>query len=303
MTVVFWLLLGGVSNAGRHRYEQGGDRVLAGHAFVPLELVSWPFITTYFGVGIGGGLMQQNGVGIDTSGSANTSAINMAALAERINLSIGLLDWVALRGHFAGLMVSGASLDELLGFGAYFQYEAGGGAQVRIYKSRHLMLSAGVDFRASEGKLITPGVAVQQAMTTLDLDSASDALLHDISSWGVTPTVTGAVALGSMLGVQSSLGFDIGSDDTDGESESRKGIMWGIGLALDFNPIHVPIAFPFAYQLSTTFGDSGKAEHVMEVGAYYSGRTNLDLGLSFNTTLGDNDQKIYLGFLRMNYLW
>jgi hypothetical protein len=265
--------------------ERSTSRVLGDHAFIPLELVSWPFITTYFGFGLGGGLMQQDGVGINASGGQASGSVNLAALAQQINLGIGLF------------------VDELLGVGAVFQYQIGGGAQVRVLKLSRLMLSAGVDFDYSQGKFITPGLAVQTALTSADLSAASDALLNDLSSWSVTPLAAVAVAPVSFFGLQSSVGFQLGSDEVNGQSSSSKGLLWGVGASLDLKGAHLPMAFTVAYQLSTTFDDESKTDHQIEAGAFYSGRSNLDLGMAFNTRLADNDQKMYLGLLRMNYLW
>jgi len=172
----------------------GQARVLGGHTFVPLELVSWPFVTTHAGFFVGGGLMHQNATGVDENGNPTAASVGLAALAQGVNLGLGLFDWVALRAQFSGFTVAGSSIADLLGVGAVFNYSVGGGILVRILKRGRFRAGAAVDFLYGRGKAITPGLALATALQTSDLGQAKDNLLADISQWNAQLGLAGVAA-------------------------------------------------------------------------------------------------------------
>ena len=305
VTVLLAVLAGNVAAAKETARDKHTEhaRILGGHMFVPLSNVAWPFITTHFGITVGGGMHRTKAVGIDTEGNATTESLNLAALTEQIELSLGLFDRVALSGRFGGLMVAGASLEEILGSGAQFSVYFGGGATVKLVQAGPFILSAGADFQYNDGQFVAPGAALAVALQTFDLQQAQDALLIETSGWFFEPVVAAAVAPIPCFGLQTSFGFTVGETTIQNASESSKGILWGIGVALDLQHAHIPVTFPVGYGLGRTFGDAGTTEHQIEVGVYYSGRTHLDLGASLRTLVGDDDQSRYLGAMRLNYIW
>ncbi|MCB9558286.1 MAG: hypothetical protein H6707_19370 [Deltaproteobacteria bacterium] len=291
------------STATANGKTEGAARQLNGHTFIRSEFVAWPFITTHFGFTLGGGLLTSTGIGIDDNGDDFAGPIDNPVVGQSLNISIGLFDWVALRGSFTGLMWTGTDVDLILKGGAQFAYSLDGGVTVRILKLQSLMLSLGAGTTYAQQKYVAPGRALGALLKSGDFSAAKGGLFVDVKTLAFAPHLALAYAPLSFIGFQSSIGFNVGKAEVGDQSVTSKALEFAIGSSLDLQKAYIPLAFLVAYQLEKTLGDQSETQHQLEAGVYYSGRPNLDLGVAFSTLLGENEYKQYLGQLRLNYVW
>ena len=281
------------------------SRQLNGHNFVRSELVAWPFPSTYFGSSFGVGLFSYDvPQGIDANGNAQALTITAAALTPRLDFGIGIADWIGVQLGVNGAVATGTNVDSALNFGAFFQAQFGGRVVGRLWRGDKLQVAAALGGEYSFGKLINPLLVVSELLSGGDFTASK--LLLNVTSWNLGPEAMIAYAPLRLLGFQSSVAFRIGKTETgDNGSTTDKALAWAIGATFDLSSV-VPLAVPIVYQLAvpiaTEAGGDSRAQHFVEGGLVYSGRSNLDLGVLVSTQL-KSDSKQYVGVFRMYYHW
>ncbi len=279
----------------------GEGRTINGHAFMPSELVVWPFVTTHFGTSTGAGLARFARTGQDAEGNEIAGSMSLGAFGEAFDLGVAFTDWIGMYGRFAGMLTAGASLESALNVGAIFNVDTSFGVAGRIVRKGPFQLGLRFGGGYLFGRRLQP---LDMLQTDPEGNFALDRgrLLTKIKGWRLGPAVTAAYAPLSWLGLQTSLSFEYGKLTLGEETVDNKTFSFAAGVAFNGRGIRVPIAIPVVYQLSRSLEEGAKIEHRTESGIYYSGRTNLDLGLSAATKLGGEDKE-YLGQFRMNYYW
>lgn len=113
--------------------------------------------------------------------------------------------------------------------------------------------------------------------------------------------LSGALALGRFVGLQASIGYaaddasyrptrydaTVGGPVTSEHSVSTTRPSFGLGVDVDVSPVGVPLAFMVEYRATPitisdsqpTVGSVSSVENVIALGLFYSGRTDLQLGL------------------------
>jgi hypothetical protein len=164
---------------------------------------------------------------------------------------------------------------------------------------------------ASNPELIENLDRVLETVTTL-FTQADDLLLTPYSAWRGQFAVTAAQALGRYVGVQASVGLDVtrtranpllfrGTQPTVPVAITETAYTPTLGLVCDVDgaPLGIPLdvvleyhpTFPRTRTVTTVAGKgsqrtSWRAQHVIGGGLYYSGRTDLQLGVLVHASFG-----------------
>jgi hypothetical protein len=274
---------------------------MAGHSFLPSNLVVWPFVTTHFGTTTGFGLAKWQRTGQDDEGNTIEDSMTLGAFNEAFDLGIAFTDWLGIQARFGGNINAGANLTSALSVGAIFSAQTEGGLVLRLFQGGgfHLAIKAGAGYL--NGKRLQP-LEMLQVDENGGLSIQRSRLLTKVSGWDVGPTLMMAYAPAAWFGMQTSFTFNYGKLTFSDTTMENKNISWGAGVNFDARSIGFPLAIPVVYQLDRALEDDAKLEHRTESGFFYSGRDNLNLGLSMATKLGDEDKE-YLGEFRMVYYW
>ncbi len=277
-------------------------RVLGDHAFLPSQLVVWPFVTTHFGTTTGLGYASMSSVGQDENGDAVQGSMALGDFNQTFDLGIAFTDWIGMQLRLGGRLNAGASLTSALSVGAIFSGEVKGGLIGRLVKRGPFQLAMKLGGGYVRGKQLNP-LNMLQTDDSGNLALQRSKLLSNVESWQLGPSLMAAYAPLRWLGLQTSFTFEYGKMTLGESTSDNKTLSWAVSATLDGRGVFLPIAIPIAYQLQKTLEEGGALEHRTESGIYYSGRTNLLLGLSAATKVGSKEDGEYLGEFRMYYYW
>jgi hypothetical protein len=280
------------------------SRTLGGHRFVPLQVVVWPFVTTHFQFSIGGGYQS-----IDLAGKP----FGLMVVDEKFDLGIAFTRWLGLRAAFAGEALTATDEEGLIGrmeggqyyagFGTIFSYRFDGALVGRLVRAGGFQLSLGAGGFYKSGKRVNASdmLVRDAAGNIVNIDVSK--LVSDTSGWGVGPSLMLAYSPSAWFGAQTSLLFAYGQGKLAGVKVTNRDLVFGIGLSLDLRRVF-PLAMAVGYELKHLLdpGSAASNDHSLEVGLYYSGRTNLVLGASLKALLS-GDMRQYEGQFRIAYLW
>ena len=280
------------------------DRRIDDHVFLFPAYVSSAIVATYAGVRLRIGTNDVDGV----PSPAGPLDLRAVTFANGVDFGLGITDWlgVFVSGSFRTLVST--NLPGLVYQGATFDIGGQGGAILRLFHSERtgtqLSLRAGGGYSRGQFAVLLP--VFQQPIA-----SVNDVLLRDFGSEIKTPFSTydygGALAFaqsfGRFFGVQASAAVGGGHVTLEPYNRTRRlrdetsidalPYAFGIAPSFDFAALHVPIAVMPEYVLSRAestaqFRGSGDFDtfHVLGAGVYYSGRTPLQVGALWATTLG-----------------
>jgi hypothetical protein len=282
----------------------GGDRVIKGHVFIFPNFVASSIVASYVGVRVVLGASDASNVPIATGETAN---IDSLTLNEGFDLGIKITDWFGLYATGGVRSLIGTNLKALTYAGATYDIGAGGGAIVRLFRSDKSgsQLSARLSGSYANGQFSSLLPIFQNpaasAVAALQGDLGSS-IKTPFSSVGYSGALAFAQSFGRFFGLQAAGGFGgshITSEPYIQAQKSRNNdtvddFTYSIGAALsfDFNAWQVPIAIMPEYLLareasSATIRGAGDFDtvHTVALGAYYSGRKTLQLGLAVSTRL------------------
>ncbi|MBN1652942.1 MAG: hypothetical protein JXA30_04120 [Deltaproteobacteria bacterium] len=317
--------------------DWGQYRVLGGHQFPAAIFVPLALSSSYLGVRAG---IQYHSVpgfaSLPTLGNGQVQQfadLETVNVAENIDFSLRLHDYVAVFGDAYGEGRVGANIATLLGTGADYTYGGDLGALVKIVRigGFQLAIRGQVGFYAGQSAGVlalfedltdiaidalsrilgtsnfTLNSAIEQLNTSFAAATADLLTPFDGLAYGTSLNV--ALALGKYIGFQGSLGFlldttsyrptnfdaVLGSPVTFERTE--RSLRPSVSAAIDFDasPVGLPIDIIVEYRFTPitverenengSFTESS-IESLIALGIYYSGRTDLQLGVTGYTLLG-----------------
>jgi hypothetical protein len=316
----------------------GQQRVLGGHSFQLGAFLPSALVSSYVGVRAGFEYHQVPGfTQLPTLLPSGPQAVDLRTLnvAESIDLSFRLVDFLAIFADGYGRARVGANINTLLGTGADYTYGGNLGVLLKLFRVASFQLSvrAQVGYYAGQSagilalfqdlSAIAQGVVRQVQNNPLDFNnainqlngafiSATADLLTPFSGVTYGASANFALALGRFVGLQGAAGFymdnatylpthyDIASN---GPISVEHNVVttqptFGAALDIDMEPIGFPAAIMLEYrgravsvndkaQMSSGGPlDTSSLEHLIALGVYYSGRTDLQLGLTGYTLFG-----------------
>lgn len=317
--------------AAKERCAGGADRKVDDHVFIFPAYVSSAIVATYVGLRLR--------LGSADVGSLPTPAgpldLHAVSVANGFDFGLGITDWLGVFVEGTLRTIVSTNLPGLVYEGATYDIGGQGGAILRLFRSERtgsqLSLRAGGGYSRGQVAFLLP--IFQQPIASLN-----DLLQRDFGSVIKTPfstyTYGGALAFaqsfGRLLGVQASVAVGGGSFTLEPFDRARRvrddttvnelTYAFGIAPSIDFSSVHFPLAVMPEYVLSRAastvqFRGSGDFDtfHQVAIGAYYTGRQTLQLGVlwstilgarPFTTNLGTSDTpSIQLGEIVLRYVW
>ncbi|HEY2734207.1 MAG TPA: hypothetical protein VGI70_09485 [Polyangiales bacterium] len=313
----------------------GERRVLDGHRFPIAAFVPNPLPSSYLGVRAGLEYHEVPGYAeLPTLGTTSTPQqvdLKTIDVAETLDFSIRLHDYVALFGDAYGRARVGANTSTLLGTGADYTYGGDAGVLAKIVRVGGFQLAVRGQFGMYAGqsagiltlfqdlnRIASNAIMRVEQNPTTDLNAAINQLnasFRNATADLLTPftgvtwggSVNFAQAIGRFVGVQGSLGFlydaatynptmiDVSTSEPLRSTSRTRTLRPNLAIAidLDLSPVRVPLDLMLEYRATpvsvktTTTGttadgsDSQSAvEQLFAVGIYYSGRSDLQLGVT-----------------------
>lgn len=311
--------------------ESSSDRTLGNHVFIfPTEVTS-SLVTTYVGLRL---RLGSNSV-TNLPTVAGITSIEAVTFAEGLDLGIKVTDWLGIFVTGGVSTLVGTNLRALTYAGATYELGGSGGAVLRLLRIDRT--GTQLSFRA-HGAYARGQVSTLFPIFDRPVASLVDALQGDLGESIRTPTTrlsgTGAFAFtqgfGKFFGLQASAALGVGRVEIEPydrvarvrttQTDSELTYAFGAAPSFDFDAFSVPIAVMPEYVLSRQAhtaevrgAGTFDTQHTLALGAYYSGRVNLQIGVIGKVVLGTNGlttaqgtsetPKTTFGELILRYVW
>ncbi|MET0595783.1 MAG: hypothetical protein ABW133_24000 [Polyangiaceae bacterium] len=234
--------------------------------------------------------------------------LSAVTLKEGLDAGVKITDWLGLFGTGGFRSLIGTNLGSQVFQGSNYDFGGYGGAIVRLLdvKSTGTRLALRASVGYTRGQFVTlyplfdhPIMSIQDVFQS----NAGSVLATPFSTFEYSGGLAFAQSVSRLFGVQAFAGLGGSSVRLERfnsalnvrESSSITDLTFTIGAApsIDFNAFNVPVAVMPEYVImraasSDQVRGAGDFDtrHQIAVGVYYSGRTNLQLGLSWMTVLG-----------------
>ncbi len=267
-------------------------RTLGGHRYIPFSLLDWGFVVSAFGATSGIGVIQLDPKFLGRS--FRQPRFDLIGLEETFSGSVALTPWLGIHLHALGAGVMAKALRADVAVAAQALYGGEGGVLVRLIRTANVQVTASVDFGGERSKAITPVLLPGSPRENRNI-------------WSIRPALAAAITLSPAVGLQASGSFDyVNPDGLDAVHRWTA----GLGMSVMMTPVPVTVMLGGNYVHEDT-SDSAATRLVLvnssdanrgngEVGVFYNGRTDLDLGGGVVMSIADDDRR-YFGYLRLDY--
>jgi hypothetical protein len=279
------------------RAETDAPRTLVEHQFVPSSLVPWGFVDSSFAMTSTAGYVQydQDSAARVTAGSR--SELRLIALAHSFSGTARLAPWLGLNGRVTAAVDIPRGLESALAVGAHTNLGVEGGAVLNLVRVSGLQLSARGDVGWAEERNVVPMFLPDALLITGDVVT-------------IQPSLIAAFAISPVIGLQASATYTWRRFDIE-DTDSVQSAAVAAAATLALTPI--PLTLLGGGQLHRLWGrdnesvassalfGTGGTQTRLEGGVFYTGRRDLDLGAVVTAQFGRNDDRRYLGNIRMGY--
>lgn len=305
-TLSLILVLGATPAEGTCACDMARTRQLDGHSFLFPLLQQSALITTH--VGIREGLASYDIPNLPV-GLLGRRDLSLVGLQQFLDVGVRINDWVGLTGFARGAVLAGNNRRSLVYRTLEYELEGRAGVAVRLLREGSgTQVTARANAGYNKGREVTVLPLLNSIVTSPSL-TLGDVIEGNLSEFILVPTsetnVNGGVfwaqALGALFSLQASGTLEYAwrdrkpYDPTTDAHVSEKGhalrVSLAAALAADMGPRGVPLALMAEYLFMT--GEDNPEEgqsttlgsHTIALGAYYTGRPNLQLGVGVFTTL------------------
>lgn len=304
-----------------HRPAKRG-RSVGGHNFAEFRTVVWPFVSTRVtsvtALGLAEFTQSPRALDVEFKGKFST-------FREEFLLGLAPTRWLGFELFFEGGILGGIDRPGSLIIGFNTGATGGGAIALRLFEAERFYLSA----RALGKVTHFEGIAPVRVLDALELDEDGDISIESLESIPLSsfePSFDGEVftgagelasafGFGRLLGVQASVRLGWRKiDSSPTETESEGSVECGLGLSLDLSSSGLAAQLLAGGRVAWDFGDdqsdimlssvlpSEELRVEPEVGLFYSGRPNLELGLAVVGLISDNDKRGEAS-VRLGYFW
>ncbi len=283
-------------------------RILAEHPFIPSTLVGLPFSTRDYDmhIDLGAAYFKFQGLSNDEKAVLAQQGIDEEMVFGMFQLAFTTQQpiWkgIALRANLRGFALSGATPGAILGQGADFGFEVGGGPSFQILQTNRVAIGTGLDVNYGRGYRVTPGPVLEEAAEKINqaaatgqpplsgLNQVSTAkLLERTSSLYVRPRLGMAVGFASWVGMHTELMYAF--SDSEGQRSGRgtsHSVQYGLGMSFNFDALgaYLPLGLNLAYRLEKELTGNKDLFHRYEFGIHYASTKHFILGLALEGSVG-----------------
>ncbi|WP_338866194.1 hypothetical protein [Myxococcus stipitatus] len=316
------------------------SRRLKEHTFLFPMLQQSAFVATYFG--IREGIARYNIPDVPVA-DLQPFDVKLTGLQQTLDLSVKLTDWLGVMGFGRATLITGTTPSGLLSSGATLDLMGQIGGIVRLLHSENsgtqLSVRANVGYDRGRQVTLLPFVnAILQtpAITVEEIIGGRISQLLFVPNREVTLNggIYVAQSLGPMFSLQGSASaeyawqnrrpFDLELGGRFDQKTHAFRVFLAAAVAVDFYPeTHVPLAvmgefaFRTGHETRARLNDRTLSDSTIGLGIYYSGRSNLQVGIGGTVTLNgdpyiaqDSDgtkttgnPTLAFGQLILRYIW
>jgi hypothetical protein len=307
------------------------SRRLGGHLFMYPQFLSTAFVETTFASRSAVRYERVDNLPIGPF----SIDLNALGVQENVEFALAFGDTWSIGFNAIGQALTGVSAESLATQGAFYDYGAALNGALRVLRidSSGTQLAVRAELFGLQGggrlSILPLLVAVRNQPRDVvgDIANYGDFLITPASWWGVAGTVSLAQAISAMFSLQASFRLDVKrftqSPFVPGQGRvdvSATGVLPQVGVAFGVNPPAFPISFLLEYRTAAqdVHDPTSLAHHLLGLGAYYSARADLQLGVAVvgefglpevrgfdvngNPTSSDRGKAVAATFM-MRYFW
>lgn len=269
-------------------------RTLKGHTFIPPARFDTAFVTTHFGILLGGAYQK-----ITPSAPANAPVLEVAGLSTALRFAARFTPWLGMFAAARGQV--GVGINERAAFSrggrAIGDWEVGLAGRILRLERSGTQIGVRLKGIGRHGYGVVPESVVADLLAAIIGQPTQRPTLDIVSterSFGFAGALTAAQAINRHLGLQAALdgavmktsyGLQYGVGET-GTDSTRFVFGTGIAVTADGMPIF-PLGIMFEYRFRIRVEeaewfeteDLGGANHIVGGGLFYTGRRALVLGV------------------------
>lgn len=285
----------------------GKSRQLRGHTFLFPILQKSSFVTTH--VGIREGIARYDVPDLPI-GRLGTSDVLLEGLQQTIDLGFGITDWLGLDGFAQGVVIVGGNGRSLVINGGETNLNGEVGPVIRLWHSdtsgTQISVRANFSYTKTHEITVFPFVSAIVNNPLLTIEDVVNGNLDELIRVPSKETAVNggaylAQAFSRTFSLQASANGEYGWDTREpfdtttnlrlSQKTHSARVNVFAALAADFAPHGIPVAvmgeylFTVGRQTYVDLPDQTLSASSVALGVYYSGRTNLQLGLGAATTI------------------
>jgi len=287
------------------------NRTLGGHTFIlpSTDTFSHAFVLTNFGFSQGFRFLKAFSLEAPVRDRERLVIdLSMIGVVEKFDLGIAFSVWIGMNFVTRGTVIVGVDGKSALLRGGEGRVGFDIGPVIRLLRLNSTQVALRADLKWRSGRHVSPLLYV---LRSLDLGRPADTreLFAKTGSLGFQASLSGAQSFGKSLGLQTNLAYFVFEEDYFQEKTTYKDLHAGMSPSFDLSPLlRFPLALMLEYQYSRYFKEEENI-HTIGGGLYYSGRSDLQLGLFLSTVIfpksddfpeGSNDTYVQI---RMNYFF
>jgi len=275
-------------------------RSLAGHRFVPFIIVDWPFIDSDFVSTSSLGIFRLELEPLPIVGRVlRDTDGDVVAAAQSFRGSWAITRWLGINARLTAAEIVAIDVPSAFEIGAHGAYGGDGGVALRLIRSERFQLTARFDVGWAKTEGVLPSRLPSSPLTEGRIFTTA------------RPAAAAALTLAPWLGLQASFSAARRQRDLDHDGDDTSWLIAGaVGASLVLAPL--PILFEAGYELSDEEGrdlnivsteillGAEDLRHRGELGIYYHGHADLDLGAAVTFELTDDDRR-GMGHVRLAY--
>lgn len=274
-------------------------RTLGRLQFVPSSLVTWGFVDSEFAITSSGAYISY-GVGPrDVAARSTTGSRNVTLLgvAQTVSGSAALAPWLGVAGRLTGASDIPRGLTAVALVGVHVSFGVEGDLFVRLIRSGPFQLTARGDFGYNQNRDVLPEFLSDRVV------------IGHVTT--IRPAVTAALAVSPQLGFQASGSYGWQWFDIN-QSGLTETLELAAAAVISLHPIPITLLAgagggratgdsPDTFGAQALYGSGGTWGRA-EGGVFYTGRRDLDLGLSATYQFSDTDgDRRWVGNFRLGY--
>jgi hypothetical protein len=297
---------------GEDEWSIGGakrpGRELRHHVFIPSQLVTDPFATTYFRSTTGAGFASSTGPGFSVTGelTGGDRDYSQAVLSQAFELQVAPWPWLALRVGGTAVVYSGVDVTSVIALGATAQTGVTAGLTLTPPKATWFRPAIVFDVDPTPAYAVTLLEGLQASIEAGRIVRST--AFESGTSTTFRPGLSGAFALDRALGLVLDVRYIAQSGDALGAAIDDDAYSLGIALDLDLRArTPIPIGFASAFRWIDRWSGDATANKELDLGVFYTGQRQLVLGLigTFRAFLQRPvfDTTVWGAILTMRYYW
>jgi hypothetical protein len=282
--------------------EPFAPRTIAGHRFVPSSLVLWGFVDSTFAMTTSAGYEHfDRGFDVDpaladlVAGSRNE--VRLIGVAHSFTGAAALAPWLAVTGRVTSAVEIPRGAVSALVVGAHMNTGLEGGLVLRLVRLPSFQISARGDYGWADDRDIQPRLAPASLFVNGHIQT-------------LRPALIAALALSRAFAVQASGSYTWRWFDIE-ETDDVQTLTGALAVSLSLYP--APVTILAGGQVDHEWGRNfetaaeevllGNSDHHTrgELGLFYTGRRDLDLGAVATYQFSGSNDRRWLGNIRFGY--